>query len=594
MRRLLDSCKELMSRSTTKRETFDPARPLSLNKRNIFSTSDRHSTRIVEKADESVPRPSTEVVTATREDRAPLAELDVTFAEPSSEKSGCTNEDSTLATVASSIEAEDDQPPYQSVKDPISTPEIVAKTPDHTVAAETTSSQKTQAPFQNLMMGANQLSIEMELLAAAESASMFEEQLEPHVSESAVATKDEVKANEYIDFDGLIDTSVYKNSSSPIDTVSASQPSSDNVILPAIGSQSRRRADRIKLAVPTHVVGYDRDGNEWTEVAETVDVSPIGALLRMSRRPRQSVVLRLTLPLPEKLRQYALEEPNYTIYAVVRRVDLARGGVRKVGVEFIGEHPPDKYAESPWAAITEMKWSGRDRRLTPREPLSSLVWIEYLTESLYSLGIEAARTEDVSGGGLRLQVRAAPADCEVVRVRYSNSSFDTFATIRSRFAGSDGNERLCLRFLDARPVHDQPTGALQESIQKPTSMGKVLLADDDAALRKVLGSILMQAGYEVTLAEDGSAAIEKARIENPDVVISDLLMPKTDGFTVCRTVKSFASPPRVILLSGVFTKPNYQWEARDEYGADDMVTKPFVLADLLERVKKQISVAVPA
>jgi DNA-binding response OmpR family regulator len=66
-------------------------------------------------------------------------------------------------------------------------------------------------------------------------------------------------------------------------------------------------------------------------------------------------------------------------------------------------------------------------------------------------------------------------------------------------------------------------------------------------------------------------------------------MPKMHGFLVCKEIKSLEQPPKVILLTAVYTKPSYKWEAKNDYGADDMIPKPFVVADLLWRIEQQLS-----
>ncbi len=128
-----------------------------------------------------------------------------------------------------------------------------------------------------------------------------------------------------------------------------------------------------------------------------------------------------------------------------------------------------------------------------------------------------------------------------------------------------------------------------QAAQNPSaSLRKILVADDDAPLRKVLGKILATAGYEVIMAEDGKTAVEKARLEEPDLVITDGLMPRMHGFFVCKAIKELPSPPRVIMLTAVYTKMQYKLEAKNVYGADDLITKPFEVAELLACIEKHL------
>ncbi len=117
---------------------------------------------------------------------------------------------------------------------------------------------------------------------------------------------------------------------------------------------------------------------------------------------------------------------------------------------------------------------------------------------------------------------------------------------------------------------------------------KILVAEDDPALQHLLWSVLSMAGYQVVLVEDGKSAVETAQSEKPDLVLTDGLLPKLHGFLVCKTIKSFPNPPRVFILTGVYTKPAYSWEVKDAYGADDFLTKPFDIEELLSRIAEQL------
>lgn len=91
------------------------------------------------------------------------------------------------------------------------------------------------------------------------------------------------------------------------------------------------------------------------------------------------------------------------------------------------------------------------------------------------------------------------------------------------------------------------------------------------------------------LAEDGLSAVEKAASERPDLVITDGLLPKLHGFLACRAIKQLSPAPKVILLTGIYTKLTYKWEVKREYGADDLLTKPAKPADLLACVEKHLA-----
>ena len=104
---------------------------------------------------------------------------------------------------------------------------------------------------------------------------------------------------------------------------------------------------------------------------------------------------------------------------------------------------------------------------------------------------------------------------------------------------------------------------------------KILIADDDRVTRELLGRTLMKEGYDVLFAEDGVAAVEKASTEKPDIVLMDGLMPKMHGFVACKTIKELENPPKVVMLTGIYTKATYKYEAKGTYLADGFLSKPF-------------------
>jgi CheY-like chemotaxis protein len=367
-----------------------------------------------------------------------------------------------------------------------------------------------------------------------------------------------------------------------------------------VAENNRRRSRRFNLSIETKVAGYSKRLGGWQETVETIDVSRTGLTCRVRHRVRHGSILHLTLPMPPKLRHYAHEAPLYNVYALVRRVEPSKQGTREIGVEFIGEHPPLGYLDNPWAIFQSKKWAGNDRRRKVRKEVVENVWVEYLDEMMQPIRKQQGRTEDVSQSGVRLSVEHAPPEFDLVKVSYPDRGMETFASVCNRYFGKDGIERLCLKYLDNDELTSRSmviwkqsektdNGKTGDVCVENTRVKKILVADDDAPLRKVLRKILVNAGYHVILVEDGKAAIEKTRTEKPDLVITDCLMPKMHGFLVCKAIKEMPSPPRVIMLTAVYTKLQYKWEARDRYGADDMFTKPFEVAELLASIKKQLA-----
>jgi len=121
-------------------------------------------------------------------------------------------------------------------------------------------------------------------------------------------------------------------------------------------------------------------------------------------------------------------------------------------------------------------------------------------------------------------------------------------------------------------------------------MNKVLIIDDDPLYRKVIGEILEKHGWKVFDADEGEAGIELAKAEHPAVVLCDLLMPRSNGFQVCRALRGDASlrRMRIIVTSGRQFESDRQ--AAFAAGADQYLTKPVEVAELL----KALSAGSPA
>ena len=117
-------------------------------------------------------------------------------------------------------------------------------------------------------------------------------------------------------------------------------------------------------------------------------------------------------------------------------------------------------------------------------------------------------------------------------------------------------------------------------------MRSVLVVDDDAHIREVICFALRRAGFEVTQAGDGEAALIRIERDRPDLVILDILMPEMDGLDVCRTVRGGrAGNANVPILFLSSKDAETDRVAGLELGADDYITKPFSPRELVARVK---------
>ena len=114
------------------------------------------------------------------------------------------------------------------------------------------------------------------------------------------------------------------------------------------------------------------------------------------------------------------------------------------------------------------------------------------------------------------------------------------------------------------------------------NLEKILVVDDDLNICELLRVYLEKEGYEVVIANDGSAAVTVFREENPSLVLLDIMLPKLDGWQVCREIRKFSETPIIMLTA--------KGEVFDrvlglELGADDYVVKPFDTKEIVARIK---------
>ena len=118
---------------------------------------------------------------------------------------------------------------------------------------------------------------------------------------------------------------------------------------------------------------------------------------------------------------------------------------------------------------------------------------------------------------------------------------------------------------------------------------KILLIDDNEQDRKILVRFLTKAGYDqIVTAESGEEGTDKAKAEDPDLVISDTVLPGIDGFEVCRRIRESRGPshPKIIIITGAIDAVNAV--KAKKMGADDYCAKTSDCVPLVEAVKKLV------
>lgn len=111
---------------------------------------------------------------------------------------------------------------------------------------------------------------------------------------------------------------------------------------------------------------------------------------------------------------------------------------------------------------------------------------------------------------------------------------------------------------------------------------KILVVDDEKIIVKGLKYNLMQEGYQVETAFDGEEAVRLAHDNTIDLILLDVMLPKMDGLTVCRTIRTFSDVPIIMLTA---RSEDIDKILGLEYGADDYITKPFNIREVTSRIK---------
>ncbi len=119
---------------------------------------------------------------------------------------------------------------------------------------------------------------------------------------------------------------------------------------------------------------------------------------------------------------------------------------------------------------------------------------------------------------------------------------------------------------------------------------KILVVDDEPQIRRVLRATLSAEGYAIVEARDGEAALAEFRSERPDLVLLDMNMPGIDGLATCRDLRAGSSVPIIMLT----VRSSEKDKVRSlDAGADDYVTKPFSMEELLARIRAALRRTAP-
>ena len=239
--------------------------------------------------------------------------------------------------------------------------------------------------------------------------------------------------------------------------------------------------------------------------------------------------------------------------------------------------------------------------------------------------VENARSRSNEGSGIGLAlvqelvqlhggaITASSAEGEgttfTIRLPFGNAHLPADALVSAGYAATvsataDPFIQEALRWLpgtmqddddgaDVRPPADLPPGAAADAAAGPDGRlpARVLVADDNADMRQYLARLLRTAGYHVTMVTDGQAALAAVRVGLPDLVITDVMMPRLDGFGLVAAVRADARTAGVpVLLLSARAGQEASVEGL-RAGADDYLVKPFSAVELLARVRSNLEMA---
>jgi len=116
------------------------------------------------------------------------------------------------------------------------------------------------------------------------------------------------------------------------------------------------------------------------------------------------------------------------------------------------------------------------------------------------------------------------------------------------------------------------------------SKKRILIVDDEPDITETLKFLMESEGFETIIALDGEEALKKAREENPDIMILDVMLPKINGYKVCRLLKFDSKYKHIPILMVTARSQEEDKIIGEETGADEYITKPFDINEILEKI----------
>lgn len=232
-----------------------------------------------------------------------------------------------------------------------------------------------------------------------------------------------------------------------------------------------RRIQRFSLALPTRVEVKVDDKFAWNEITRLEDISAFGAGFNLKRPVKRGRLIVMSVPMPRQLRCYDYLEPQYRIWALVRRcitlVSNPGAETYAVGVAFVGKHPPKTFIENPSMLydLSERKDGGLwqlveadpipdESNLQPylrrhsRFSIQESLLLELLDENGDVAASEVSVTENISLGGAAVFTSFNVEVGSFLRVKSDKHDITIISVVRGKRIGTDGIVRLHLEFID--------------------------------------------------------------------------------------------------------------------------------------------------
>jgi len=209
----------------------------------------------------------------------------------------------------------------------------------------------------------------------------------------------------------------------------------------------------MELTLPVRVQGHDADGTPWEEMTTSDDASFGGASFTTRHPVSVHQALLIALPLPKSFRTYDLADTTYKVYGLVRDVTPLRAGAARVGVMFLGRHPPKGYDKNPggrYLLPSDPPPAPKERRQFERIENAYLNLKLTRVDGQGQPGQEERTVaENLGKGGARVMTTLPVAKGEILLVEELDGPFKTRAEICNVYIGEDRIPRLNLHFLDS-------------------------------------------------------------------------------------------------------------------------------------------------